>query len=185
MICLGEFLLCFCLLDALCVFCICVGVSFLNLGKIWFMPLTLDSSCSSMPVIQKLFFFHVVPHFLNVLFCIFFHTFCLCGLISLLYLWGLIFCLLFDPLSWVSNWVIEFFQFNLSSLQCSYLYWVQSSAPGLLWSFHPTLQLCFLEHHSGVLWIHSLQVRWVVCVFFKFLQVFDEVYGCSCNICVL
>lgn len=132
MICLGEFLLCFCLLDGLCVFCICVGVSFLNLGKIWSMPLTLNSSCSSMPVIQKLFFFHVVPHFLNVLFCIFFILFAC--VVSFLYFtfeaWYSVFYLIHSP-----EFLIGLLNFFSST-------WVLSSVPISI-EFSPLLLGCF------------------------------------------
>jgi len=67
-----------CLFSVLCASCICMGVFFLSLGKfssmislkIWFMPLTRDSSLSSMPIIWRFGFDHGVPHFLCVPFLV-------------------------------------------------------------------------------------------------------------------
>lgn len=156
LICLGEFLLWFCLLDALCVSCTCVGVSFLNLGKIWSMPLTLNSSCSSMPVIQKLFFFHVVPHFLNVLFCIFFILFAC--VVSFLYFtfeaWYSVFYLIHSP-----EFLIGLLNFFSST-------WVLFSVPISI-EFSPLLLGCF-DHF----------IQPYGCVFLSTTQAFFEFILC-------
>jgi hypothetical protein len=71
----------------LCVLYICVGMSFLSLGKfssmillkIWSMPLTQDSFLSYMPTIWRVFFFNGAPHFFSLSFlCLFFVYVFLC-----------------------------------------------------------------------------------------------------------
>lgn len=74
MICLGDIFFYSGLFGDLCASCICLGVPFLSLGKlfsmillkIWSMPLTWDSSPSSMHAFQKFGFFFLMLSYIPV-----------------------------------------------------------------------------------------------------------------------
>lgn len=137
------------------------------------------------------YFFTGIPHFLHIPFLcfstIFSHSLLISSKVSIFIFVSyacFIYLFLLVRLSIVFySWgfsILLLFQFQFTSI---FLYWILFSI--LVFLSFPQLFMCFLGYSSGVfLSLNSLNC-FFICVVFKFLKVFDEVYDYSSKFCVL